>query len=196
MRSLIFLVLLSCVVLGGCNSKSGQDETETSGNIEKDSTAAFSDINSNQSQLFKTVIGDHREGIFRGISFGDTFDKVRATETFGTLEDTTDHIGFTLDTPQLETIDVLYYHSAGNQLVNKIAVDIYLNSMTSVENLWDECKNHFNATYGKPGKVTSDTMIWENQKVKVTLINASKAVDYGLKLSFEPLTPGDVAMNL
>lgn len=194
-KKTLLLILLLSSPFYGCQTKSSQEDEQSSAPSDGDSSALSADINSNQSELFKTIIGDNEKGIFRGISFGDHISKVRELETFEMLEDSSDHIGYTFDTPQLETIDILYYHPANNQLINKISADIYLNSANAVGSLWKECSSYFSNRYGKPLQSSATVITWMSGEGKVTLTNVSKDIDFGIKLSFEPAASQAIALN-
>lgn len=147
---------------------------------------ASSTINSNQSELLNTILGTSGEGIIRGIAFGDPISKVKATESFEMFEDSLRHVGFTFETDQLETIDVLYYFTPTGRPVNKITVDIYLNSETATRQLWSSAEKRFTEKYGTPLEATPQRISWKKDAVEATMEEVSEGKDYGLKLVFAP----------
>jgi hypothetical protein len=181
--SKILVGLILIAVVTGCQSKT-KEETEQA----KDSLAIAnptqSELNSDQSALLKNVLGNSAEGIIRGISFGDDIAKVKATETFEMFEETADHLGYTSETPQLETIDVQYFINAEKK-VSKIQVDVYLNSGDATKQLWNASKNHFTEIYASP-KQENKSFVWNKNSVKVQMEDVTKGKDFGLKFVFYP----------
>lgn len=184
-KKLLFTCLVSISIFA-CNSKT-QEETETPAT---DSTAladpAQSELNSNQSALLETMLGAApAEGtILRGVSFGDPVSKVKATETFEMFEEAADHLGYTMETPQLETIDVQYFINKDKK-VESIRVDVYLNSADATKQLWNAGKAHFSETYATP-KEEGKVVTWNKNAVRVNMEDVSSGKDYGLKFEFFP----------
>jgi hypothetical protein len=187
--SLFKKMLLACLVSAAiiaCNTKT-KEETDTPAT---DSTVVAvpseSELNSNQSALLKTVLGEAKaEGsIIRGVSFGDPISKVKATETFEMFEEMPDHLGYTMETPQLETIDVQYFLSKDKK-VERIMVDVYLNSGDATKQLWNAGKAHFSDLYATP-KEDGNIVTWNKNAVRVNMEDVSKGKDYGLKFEFFP----------
>jgi len=182
------LMILTLVTLAAyaCNTKT-EDEEDTTAVSDSAALAspAQSELNSNQSALLKTVLGAATpESIIRGVSFGDPVSKVKATETFEMFEETADHLGYTMETPQLETIDVQYFITKDKK-VNKITVDVYLNSEDATKQLWNAGKSHFSETYAAP-KEEGKILTWSKNSVRVNMEDVSKGKDYGLKFEFFP----------
>lgn len=182
-------VCLLCIAIASCTTQKTEEEetpyiTDT---VPLDNSAA-DDLNSNQIELLNTIIGATDVGVIRGIDFGDPVSKVQANESFEMFEDSTNHLGFTFETDQLETIDVLYYFSPKQETINKITVDIYLNSDTATRQLWASVIKRFNKKYGPPRDEDSKRVNWNNNSVKATMEEVSVGKDYGLKLVFEPAT--------
>lgn len=191
---LLAVALLTGLALDGCRTKTKTgDENEVVVDSINMSNPTPADLNSDQSALFQTIMGESNNGIIRGVSFGDPVSKVRAGESFEMFEDTTDHIGFTHDTEQLETIDVQYYHANGR--VNRITVDIYLNSPTATQQLWDTAKRNFTERYGVPNQEAARSITWKKNPAQVTIENVSAGKDYGLKMTFVPSDKTVLASN-
>ena len=124
--------------------------------------------------------------MIRGIGFGDPLSKVRATETFEMFEDSLRHLGYTFETDQLETIDVLYYFTPTGRQVNRMTVDVYLNSEEATRQLWNAAKRRFTEKYGSPVGELSRRVSWKKAPVEVTMEEVSEGKDYGLKMVFTP----------
>ena len=185
-KSLVILVLLC--TLNACSTK-----TEEESDVKVTDSVALTDpaqqqLNSNQSTLLQTALAipasGNASGIIRGISFGDAISKVKATETFEMFEETADHLGYTLETPQLETIDVQYFLSPDKK-VSKITIDVYLNSAEATKQLWDAGKRYFTENYTAP-KEEKSILTWNNKSVRINMEDVSEGKDFGLKFEFFP----------
>ena len=184
-------LLLVCTLIGvlaNCRTKNttNEDATLPTDSVAVQSPSANDEINSNQSELLNTVIGSTDEGVIRDIAFGDPVSKVKATEKFELFEDSLRHVGYTFETEQLETIDVLYYFTPTGRTINKITVDVYLNSETATRQLWTTARKRFTARFGEPQKATERQISWEKAPVNATITNVSEGKDYGLKFVFTP----------
>jgi hypothetical protein len=182
-KLLILTVIVS--ISYACNSKTENEKDVAESDSVALASPEQSELNSNQSDLLKTVLGkDTPESIIRGVSFGDPVSKVKATETFEMFEETADHLGYTMETPQLESIDVQYFITKDKK-VNKISVDVYLNSEDATKQLWNAGKTHFSEIYATP-KEYSNILTWSKNSVRVNMEDVSKGKDFGLKFEFFP----------
>lgn len=195
LRYILGVCLLGALATS-CGTKNATQEEAT---VPTDSVVlhdpASSTINSNQSELLTTIVGTSDEGIIRGIAFGDPVSKVKATEKFEMFEDSLRHVGYTFETEQLETIDVLYYFTPTGRTINKISVDIYLNSDTATRQLWNSAEKRFTEKYGTPLDVKPRRITWQKDAVKMRIEDVSEGKDYGLKLVFEPTDKSMLASN-
>ncbi|GAB2780049.1 hypothetical protein GCM10027275_24480 [Rhabdobacter roseus] len=185
LRMWVVMIVVAGTWAGCRTNTSSEEETTATPDSVVLSDPAAPDLNSNQSELLQTIVGNSSEGVIRGISFGDRVSKVKASESFEMFEDTIDHVGFTLDTEQLETIDVQYFY-AQNKRINKITVDVYLNSDAATRQLWNASKAHFSERYTAPLEDSPRRIVWKKAPVLLTLDNVSDGKDHGLKLTFEP----------
>lgn len=204
-RCFLFVALLGAI-LAGCQTKTTTDEDATLPN-DNGATGQPADgaINSTASVLLKTIVGSSDEGIIRGISFGDDVGKVRASESraaetraaepFEMFEDSLRHVGYTFETDQLETIDVLYYFTPTGRMVNKITVDVYLNSEEATQQLWQAAKKRFTDQYGAPLEDKPRHLSWKKAPAQVTMDEVSEGKDYGLKMVFVPTDKTMLAIN-
>lgn len=184
----LLVVFLISFAFYSCSTKT-EEETDTKA---ADSVAlnnpVQTELNSDQSVLLQTILatssGEHTEGIIRGVSFGDPVSKVKSVETFEMFEETADHLGYTHETPKLESIDVQYFLAPGKK-VNRITVDVYLNSAEATKELWNAGKNYFTENYAAP-KEEKGVLIWNKKSVRVNMEDVSKGKDFGLKFEFSP----------
>ncbi len=185
-------MLLLSITIVSCDSTT--QETTTA---ESDSMALAdptqNELNSNQNQLLKEILSESSTGTVRGISFGDPVSAVKANENYEMFEELPDHLGYTHETDQLETIDIQYFLTTDGK-VNKIEIDVYLNSPQATKELWNSGKHHFTENFGPVnGKATS--LNWEHNDVKVQMEDVSKGKDFGLKFIFHPVNKNVFARN-
>jgi hypothetical protein len=178
-----FLMFALIVISVSCQTKT-QDETEEKTDSAPLSEAPQSELNSDQSALLAVILGNTEDGIIRGISFGDNIAKVKATETFDMFEETPDHLGYTTETAQLESIDVQYFLTPDKK-VNKIQLDVYLNSAEATSQLWNASKVYFNKISTTP-KVEDKLIIWAGSTAKIRMEDVTIGKDFGLKFEFSP----------
>jgi hypothetical protein len=191
---LFLLGILLVTLTQGCSTQTRtEDEQDTEIDSINLSSPSPQDLNSNQSELLQTIIGNST-GIVRGIQFGDPIKKVKANENFDMFEDTTDHVGFTFDTEQLETIDVQYFYHM-NVGVHKINIDVYLNSKDATRQLWKASKEHFMLKYNTPQQEDDKKIVWKDGNVLITLDDVSIGKDFGVKMSFVPVDKSLVKLH-
>ncbi|WP_229214335.1 hypothetical protein [Dyadobacter flavalbus] len=190
-----FAVLLTAIVLNGCDTKTNQKTEAASDSVVVTQPPADAELNSDQSTLLEAILGssDEEAGTVRGIAFGDPVSKVKSTEKFELFEETADHLGYTSETAKLETIDVQYFFSSDKK-INRITVDVYLNSPAATKELWNAGKSHFNEAYGAP-KEESKKITWNKNSVRVNMEDVSEGKDYGLKFQFVPTDKNVLAVK-
>lgn len=180
-------LLLMALLASACDTKTNE-KTEAAADSVVLHEPAPADLNSDQSALLKTILGPAEQNpagtVLRGIAFGDAIAKVKATETFEMFEETPDHLGYTSETTRLETIDVQYFLTPEKK-VNKITIDVYLNSPEATKQLWNASKQYFSETYSSPKEETKK-ITWNNKTIRVNMEDVSEGKDYGLKFQFFP----------
>ncbi|OJV17661.1 MAG: hypothetical protein BGO21_01230 [Dyadobacter sp. 50-39] len=191
------VVLLAMALLASACDTKTNEKTEAAADSVVLHEPAPADLNSDQSTLLKTILGPAEQNpagvVLRGIAFGDGIAKVKATETFDMFEETPDHLGYTSETAQLETIDVQYFLTAEKK-VSKITIDVYLNSPEATKQLWNASKQYFSDAYSKP-KEESKKITWNNKTIRVDMEDVSEGKDYGLKFQFFPADKNVLAAN-
>jgi hypothetical protein len=187
--------LLFAIAFSACDTKTNE-KTEAATDSVVVEKPAPPDLNSDQSELLETILGSAEsteQTVLRGVSFGDPVSKVKAAETFEMFEETPDHLGYTQETSQLETIDVQYFFD-NTKKVNKITVDVYLNSPEATKQLWRAGQRHFSESYGAP-KEEPKKITWNGKSVRVNMEDVSEGKDYGLKFQFLPANKNVLAAN-
>lgn len=180
MREIVLPVALAILlIVQGCTNQSKTDQTNT------DTTAS---VEQSTSQKAETALSERlvslgltTETDWRGIKLGDMVATVRATEQATLFESDGNHLGYSLEFPNLESMDILYRLGA-NQTVSGIDVDLYLNNAKSADAYQSELTKYFDARYKRTGEPA--TWIGE-KKESITLKNVSKGKDYGLKVKIE-----------
>ncbi|OIN58830.1 hypothetical protein [Arsenicibacter rosenii] len=175
-----YLLCLSLAVLAGgsvlisCQSK--KESTQVADSTATAEPAAEVTVSGRLDSLGVTT-----EGHWRGISLGDSLARVQKIEKAELFETEPDHVGYSVEFPNLESMDVLYYHK-GQPLVSGIVVDLYLNTAQSVKAYSSDLTGYFTARYGKPA--TEDGMtVWTTPKQeKIKLKDVSTGKDFGLKI--------------
>lgn len=121
---------------------------------------------------------------WRGINLGDAYNTVAKREKGEPFERDDEHVGYTLELKNLETVDILYYQE--DQKVSAIEVDLYVNTEPAVTEYRKDLMAYFNKRYGA-SETDEETTTWASPKGKiVTLKDVSKGKDYGLKIRILP----------
>ncbi|ARK10994.1 hypothetical protein A6C57_12020 [Fibrella sp. ES10-3-2-2] len=158
--------------LAACTSRQTSDATSTdsasTGTVPTETPVAAT-LSPTLTNLGLTSNHDWRQ-----VNLGDDFAAAKATETSAPFEQDAEHIGYSQEFDNLESVDHQYFQS-GNK-VSSIQVDFYLNSAAAVKTYQQELTTYLTARYGAPVTGTS----WKNGSV--TLKDVSKGKDFGLKL--------------
>jgi hypothetical protein len=174
-HSIFFLLLI-----GACsNPQENQNELEVSTLIEKEELVIPEEV----TKLFLKILGN-QEGLFRGYEFGDDLRKIQESEVLEQFEDVKTHIGYSFDSANLETVDILYFRNSEDRL-KAINIDIYLNSEESSEQMLQVFTNYLNTKYGK-STVNDSYITWESDEVSVKIKMVKTKLDTGLQIILEP----------
>lgn len=137
---------------------------------------------SNVQRLLSTIFGTG-EGLLRGIQFGDAIVDVKKKEKAELFEEEETHVGYSFDTDNLETVDILYEKDKQNR-VSGIELDIYMNTDASNDTLKNELSKQFTTLYGQPLAGT-EIPTWEiKPKGKVSIKVVKNKLDRGLEVKF------------
>jgi hypothetical protein len=172
----IYLFILSLLIIECSNPK----KTETVEVLSPPSTQTAT--SSNVQKLLRAIMGTG-EGLLRGIQFGDTIADVKKKEKAELFEEEETHVGYSFDTDNLETVDILYAKDKQNRVIG-IELDIYMNTDASNDSLKKEMTNQFTTRYGQPLKGTKNPT-WEvKPKGKVSIKVVKNKLDRGLEVKF------------
>jgi len=169
------LIVSVCLIgsLAACTSRQTSDATTSTDSASTGTviteTPAAAPLSPTLTSLGLTSNHDWRQ-----VNLGDDFAAAKATETSAPFEQDAEHVGYSQEFENLESVDHQYFQSGDK--VSSIQVDFYLNSATAVKTYQQELTTYLTARYGAPGA----GMSWKNGSV--TLKDVSKGKDFGLKL--------------
>lgn len=137
---------------------------------------------SNVQNLARTIMGTG-EGLLRGVKFGDSIEEVKKKETIELFEEEDSHVGYSFDTENLETVDILYERNSQNR-VSGVELDIYMNTDETNESLKQELSNLFSVRYGKPVS-ENPILVWKIKPTgQVSIKVVKNKLDRGLEVRF------------
>lgn len=172
----IRFLILSLLIIACSNPK--KTETVEVLNPPSPQTATSSNVQ----KLLRTIMGTG-EGLLRGIQFGDAIADVKKKEKAELFEEVEDHVGYSFDTDNLETVDILYEKDKQNR-VSGIELDIYMNTDSSNDSLKNELTKQFTTKYGQP-ITNAEIPTWEikpNGKVSIKVVK--NKLDRGLEVRY------------
>lgn len=141
---------------------------------------------SNVQKLLRAIIGTG-EGLIRGVQFGDAIGDVKKKEKAELFEEEESHVGYSFDTENLETVDILYEKDKQSR-VSGIELDIYMNTDASNDSLKNELTKQFTSLYGQPLD-NAEIPTWEiKPKGKVSMKVVKNKLDRGLEIKFTQST--------
>lgn len=152
-------------------------------NTSADSAVANTSAQTSGAEISQQLmaLGLTQEGHWRGISLGDSITKVTAMEKAQLFEKDANHLGYSVEFANLESMDVLYYQDS-KQLISAIDVDLYLNTQQSVTSYVNDLTSYFTSRYGNPTKREKE-LIWTGPKQEqISLKDVSKGKDFGVKV--------------
>lgn len=182
--ALLFLVVSTAFIQQACNSKK-QASTQTADSSTAANPGPAVDYAPEPMSDRLAGLGLTRDSHWRGINLGDAFAVVKEKEKGDSFEADDKHVGYTVEFPNLETADMLYYQSGGK--VSAIEVDLFLNSRQSVDEYRKDLETYFTTRYGT-SKSSNGAMTWIGSTgEQLSLKDVSKGKDYGLKVSIQPV---------
>jgi hypothetical protein len=175
---LLFVGLL--IGLNACRDRDQASEQTNDTSTTDDTTVPTGNVVSERlSRLGLTADSD-----WRGINLGDAYSTVAKREKSEPFERDDEHVGYTLELKNLETVDILYYQE--DRKVSAIEVDLYVNTEQAVIDYRKDLIAYFTKRYGT-GEADEEMTTWSSSKGKlVTLKDVSKGKDYGLKIRILP----------
>jgi hypothetical protein len=144
----------------------------------------------NYSRDFQNLL-QSGEGVFRGVRLGLKKEAVKKKEASyknsQIQEETSQYIDYMVDYGSLENTDLRYkLNDRGN--VEAIEVNIYPNSKSSQDSLFQEFENYFSNLYGEGREISSGVKIWESKEedlqVQMQKRDTHKVHDINLTFSY------------
>jgi hypothetical protein len=140
-------------------------------------------VNPSVSKLFKKLIMPN-EALFRGINLGEDFQEVLSKEKFKVFEKEQNYVGVSYNSPDFETLDILYFKDVFNRL-EKIQIDIFMNSDANNEDLFDLLFNHFTQKHGFASTLKDGYQWTLDSGQKLTFQKVKNDLEQGLLIIFE-----------
>lgn len=177
MRNLSILLLSLSLLVTACESRKTTDATQAS-----DSTAtapATDNSATNAATLTPRLqaLGLTPDHAWQNVNLGDDFSSLKASAKAEPFEEDATHVGYTTEFDNLESVDYQYFQENGK--VNKIQVDLYLNTAQSVADYKKDLTTYLTAKYGSAATIAQGSS-W--QQGNITLLDVSKGKDFGLRL--------------
>lgn len=187
MKNIILGFVLSfAIILSSCETSDERSGKEIE-NVE-DSTETPVDSLSKHSKNLKNLVKTE-DGIFRGIDFGTPAAEVKKMEDTVAVEETKDHLDYSVNYGELESADIRYLLDA-NALVSGMEVYIYPKSKESQSNTFDELKTYYSNKYGSPVASGPNNLRWENTEKNILILMEKKDNQkvHDIKVVFSNLT--------
>lgn len=181
-----FLLIISLTTQQACNTRQqANDKSADSATTQSASDSTPGDASGAITDRL-TNLGLTPDSHWRGISLGDDFVKIKEVEKGEAFENDAQHVGYTVEFENLESMDVLYYRQ--NDKVSALHVDLFLNNRSSVDSYSKDLSAYFSSRYGAP-KNANGSIVWSGPtREQVTLTDVSKGKDFGLKIRITPVT--------
>lgn len=178
MKSVYYIFLILLIGTSACTTK--QKRTAQTADSTAAPALAITDAPRPVADRL-TRLGLTSDSQWRGLNLGDDFDSVKKTEKGEPFEQDARHVGYAVDFPNLESMDVLYEQQ--NEKISAITADLYLNNRFAVDECQKALSDHFTNRYGTP-KTVNGNSVWHGPVSEhIRLSDVSKGKDYGLKVS-------------
>lgn len=171
--------LLYLVLLGACSNPKTSDNLENKALKPVEELVIPQQVN----KVFNKILGN-QERTFRGYDFGDDLRRIQESEVLEQFEDVKTHIGYSFDSPTMETVDILYFRDKDDRL-QLINIDIYMNTEEASKQMLQAFTTYFNTKYGEP-TIHIGTPTWETDDVTVKIKMVRTKLDTGLQIILEP----------
>ncbi|CCG99271.1 hypothetical protein FAES_1261 [Fibrella aestuarina BUZ 2] len=177
MRKLSIVLLGLSLLATACESRKTTDATQTS------DTATATPVTDNSASNVATLtprlqaLGLTPDHAWQNVNLGDDFSALKANAKAEPFEQDVKHVGYTTEFDNLESVDYQYFQDNGK--INKIQVDLYLNTAQSVADYKKDLITYLTGKYGSAASIAQGSS-W--QQGKVTLLDVSKGKDFGLRL--------------
>ena len=148
------------------------------------------------SPYFSTMMKLNENGVFRGLNFNMDVDAVQKVESSKLFETTSDHLfyelSFPVDSSQFVEYANLQYFFNGNNQLDIITADVFLNDSIQEKELYQSLKKYFDDNFDAINNDNGNFLIWrarfkdskldENFDYTIGLKNFTE--DYGVTIEY------------
>ena len=187
MRFCLLIFWGIALTLAACTSHKTEETQEQTAAPEQD-ISAFD-------PALKKLLGTDTSGAFRGISLGQSKEKVKILEASwassqgdSLVSETDSLINYTISFTATEEADLIYYFTPDNKL-KKIEADIYPPSESAQSKLFKQLNTFYSAKYGKGAEVDHSEVLWNIKQPQSVIILKKTGNEkvHDLQLSFVSL---------
>ena len=173
----LLIPLLSLSLLTACDTRKTTDATQTTASTPTKPTGSGTLPTAAPLSPRLQGLGLTPDHDWQTVSLGDNFATVKANANTQPFEQDAGHVGYSAEFDNLESVDYQYFQENGK--VNRIQVDLYLNTAASAAAYEQDLTAYLTARYGQP-TATEKAATWSNGRAE--LKNVSKGKDFGLRL--------------
>ena len=161
-----FYLIIFCGIafyLSGCNSRKEAEHAEEQTSSTEQNLSDFDPI-------LQKLLGTDTSGAFRGISLGQSKEKVKVIEaSLPVVNESDTVINYTINFTATEEADLLYFFTPDNKL-KKIEADIYPPSEENQSKLFKQLESFYSARYGASSVVDKSEVIWNIKEPEIIII--------------------------
>jgi len=185
MRFCLLIFLGIVLGLASCKGpKKEETQEQTTAPEQEQDISAFD-------PALKKLLGDDTSGAFRGISLGQSREKVKLIESSeesaqlgdSLVSETDSLINYTISFTATEEADLIYYFTSDNKL-KKIEADIYPPSEAIQTKLFNQLSSFYTARYGAGTQIDHTEVIWNVKQSVVILKKTGNEKVHDLQLNF------------
>src|SRR5690554_864750 len=182
--TLLSIWIITLLALSSCDESTHERETQPLSIEVQPEETDTSGISTSIISLLKTDTG-----IFRGVTFGMSAEKVKLLETQQQPEEETDsYLDYIINYNFPESAEVIYHLDHKNQ-VSKIETVIYPADEESQKMVYNQLIQFYNNRYGQNANIEGDTIHWnsglDNLSLSMSKVDTHKVHD--INLIFSPI---------
>jgi len=182
-------ILIFCGIALWLSACEGGKETESEMEQPINHGLTHSDLD----PVLQKLLGTDTPRTFRGISLGQSKEKVKIIEDSLTIVDETDTlINYTLSFTATEEADLIYYFK--DNTLKKIEADLYPPSEEAQNKLFNELQSFYSAQYGVPHEVDKGEALWVvgQSELLISLKKTGNEKVHDLQLTFLTLNKASI----
>ena len=143
--------------------------------------------------VLQKLLGADSTGLFRGLSLGQSREKVKIIEDSLTIVEETDTlINYTLSFTATEEADLIYYFK--DNTLKKIEADLYPPGEQDQTKLFNELQSFYSAQYGAFHEIDKGEVVWiiPKQELLISLKKTGNEKVHDLQLTFLTLNKDSI----